>query len=405
MSNITFLFGAGAEQGFGLSGGANFAINLLGVNEKNEKLSIMNEALELYYKERVEKIEWYPNYKPDVWTLDKLAEASLRKDYLENPDRLKGMNTKKSFDDLINEESKMFYSKKKLNRKKCIKQIEKTTSYMGILDGYFHTLISPVYLGPNNFWKVVNCYNRAYLLLINELTEDMDKSVTVDDYYHILKTPNETYHSILTYSKNKSEKDSYYKSIRNYLIETEVDHNIRVITANYTPLCEKIADIAPENIAYVHGKLGWFEIPDKLEVFDINDYDNERINLETDVFFPYIFIQSGIKPIVEEKQLREYSKMLSFLDKTDVLCILGYHINIDDNHLNSLIRSYILRGKEINYFDYKDMKDKSDNEKSEENILRKLKLTPSECKNNFNYISINESNCSEVFESTLKITR
>ena len=45
--------------------------------------------------------------------------------------------------------------------------IDKNSSYMGILDERFYTLIHPRVLGIEKFWTVVHCYWHAYLTLVD----------------------------------------------------------------------------------------------------------------------------------------------------------------------------------------------------------------------------------------------
>ena len=61
-----------------------------------------------------------------------------------------------------------------------------------------------------------------------------------------------------------------------------------------------------------------------------------------ELLFPYIFIQSGIKPIVEEIIINEYSKAISYLKEVDKIIIVGFRLNYDDNHINSLTIIFIV---------------------------------------------------------------
>ncbi|MFI3249401.1 MAG: hypothetical protein R3Y07_00375 [Eubacteriales bacterium] len=407
MSNITFLFGAGAEQDLGLSGGKNFALNLLGIIQddgsyltdrtiKSEKklMNSRNLAIKEYYSKRIKDATWYPNHVADTWSLDQLVQCAIKKSIVEksntrNKTEFQG-ETKYRYHEL-------FHDNGELDITKCHDIIEKNTSYIGLLDGGFHTLICPTILGRDTFWRILNCYNRAYLLIVGQMLFSGVKDISESDYLKILNAPVKTYEDICRVAENRRNTKhlkNYYDIVREYSNTLQTKNNIKVITANYTPFCEKILGITSENIAYVHGKLGWFEIPDKLEVFDVSNYDKKRIDIEKEIFFPYIFIQSGIKPIVEEKQLREYSKMLSFLDETDVLCILGYRINIDDNHLNAMIRSYIVKKKKIVFFDY--------DERGKENVLKSLKINDNDSGKYLEYIQLDKTTHLSTFEKELK---
>ena len=98
--------------------------------------------------------------------------------------------------------------------------------------------------------------------------------------------------------------------------------------------------------AYLHGKLKWFE-----EIFT-KRVDELQNFFEEDLIMPFIFIQSGIKPIVSPMQLREYSKALDAIDNSDYLIILGYGINSDDEHISNIIRERILGNKKVICFIY-----------------------------------------------------
>ena len=94
-----------------------------------------------------------------------------------------------------------------------------------------------------------------------------------------------------------------------------------------------------------------FESPKNLCVYDV-----EQDILNGDTVFPYLFIQSGIKPIIERRQIEEYSKMISFMDDAESIIITGYNLNNDDNHINSIIRSAIMKGKRVVYLAFDDGK-------------------------------------------------
>ena len=161
---------------------------------------------------------------------------------------------------------------------------------------------------------------------------------------------------------------------------------INVVTTNYTPICEITTNINENNIAYVHGKIGLFEAPYSLKVFDV-----EKEELPNEIYFPYLFIQSGVKPVVEYNQIKEYYKMVKFFEEAERLIIVGYKINIDDHHINGLIRN-LFQDKEIVYLDY-DSFDK-------EYICKLLRL-PEKNYKNLKYVSINESNSIKIFEEVL----
>ena len=371
MIKTTVFFGAGAEVCFGISGGKNFAYNVLGLSA-----DVMNEVIRDFYTNKLlkEKSNWYPNYHEKKWDKEKLLEAAIRKRLLAEP---------KSYDNVKDFTKHIEEMKEELsgNEKKAEEIIEKYTSYMGLLDERFHTLIEPKTLGPQKFWSVIACYTRAYLSIVTEILLDKEKeTISKEQYMDILNDPIQTIKSL---RKAIRTRDCY--TIKNYYSILKKYSNTKIVTTNYTPCCEILSNIT--DIAYVHGKLSLFESP-----FEWRVYDAESTFPTDKLLFPYLFIQSGIKPIVEEIQLREYAKMLDFLCNSERTIIVGYRINVDDNHLNGILRKMIIDEKEIVYLDY-------DNDGTKK-VLSRLHLSESESKG-FICLPINKNNALEMFEKEL----
>jgi hypothetical protein len=149
---------------------------------------------------------------------------------------------------------------------------------------------------------------------------------------------------------------------------------------------------------YLAGKLSQFEIPEELRVVDI--CDNEDIS---DKFiFPYMATQAPLKPIVDSVQLREYSNFIEALDNSDIVVIIGYNINDNDNHINALLRDFLMRKStnHIVFCQFVKSGDDFDQENTVNAVKQKLKITSLAAKNQIAVIS----NCGSVSEilSTLK---
>jgi hypothetical protein len=179
----------------------------------------------------------------------------------------------------------------------------------------------------------------------------------VEDYQFLLENPKECIEIMNAFADSVSGKEGYYNTLRGY-------QNVKVITTNYTNLCQRIARIDADNIAYPNGRIGWYESAKQLRVYDLIGKNEMPVGL----VFPYLFIQSGVKPIVEKNQLQEYGKALGFLQSAETLIINGYKLNVDDNHINSLIRSFALEGKQIVFYSH-------NNRVSRDDFLRRIGLT------------------------------
>ncbi len=377
MGKTCILFGAGAEQGLGISGGSAFAKTVLGIDAEP-----MNDAVREYYTNRkkspgLKNSSWYPDYHKYTWDNKKLLEAAVKKKLLEDALRY---STKEKFDAEV---ADMITNMSAEEREEVL---EKYTSYMGLVDEQFHTLISPRPLGRDKFWSVVACYTRAYLLLAGEMLfpeRKGDVLLSKAQYMDILEDPKDAIQKMHDFATAQRDVQSYYSILRDSAIP-----NIKVITSNYTPACKNIADLSDDNIAYVHGRFGLFELPYEFRVFDV-----EEESLSADVYFPYIFIQSGVKPIVEERQIDEFAKMLKFLREADKLIVVGYRINSDDNHINGILRSFLLSEKEIVFLDY-------DSGSTKEMIARRLRIDENDPR--LVHLSITKENCYKVFAERLK---
>lgn len=366
MKKICFLLGAGADSSIGIGTGMDFAKAVLGL----EVFDKYDSAIKDYYKEL--NNDWYPKYKSTKWKANDLFKAAVKKYYLS-----KENNENKTIDELINEGDGKQYSL--LDGK-----YKDYCGYMGIIDEAFHTLIYPRILGPNKFWRVIISYIRAYLFIL-ENCNCLQGETDFEKIHTALATPNKCYKLLEEYAKTINV-DNYYEVLKNY------KNSIRIVTTNYTPFCECIVE-PNEEVAYIHGKLCLFENPRTLEIIDIsNKADGFDMN---DVYFPYISIQSGIKPIIDSTQIKAYKKMLDYYDESDIIAVLGYQFNPDDNHLNSIIREQIIKNnKKLVYFDYND-----NNEISREQLCTKLRIFGEKQNNiSIDIIHINESNCIESFK-------
>lgn len=212
-----------------------------------------------------------------------------------------------SFDEKFNS---LRYEKMNLNAKRI------TNVYYLI----FILMINGVYCIDNNFeWNIKN--------VIKKLKEDYDV---------------------------KSEQESYYSILKNF----KCDYNL--ITTNYTNYIEQIKDDA----IYLHGKLTWFEDTLGLSVYDIkkeeecqrllNIIEKRESNSEKGII-PFILIPSGVKPIICDKQIEQFSRFIKVLKESNILIVVGYRFNSEDNHINSIIINWLKRkDKQLIYLNYED---------------------------------------------------
>lgn len=130
----------------------------------------------------------------------------------------------------------------------------------------------------------------------------------------------------------KSQLDSTNDDITSYY--DDIAHfnrceTLAVGTSNYTNLIKRCNH---NNLFYLNGSLAEFYDPYKNEII------NEGIEYKS-LLVPFIFTQSGTKPLTSIKMCERYYKFYEYCLKADRIIVLGYGFNSDDGHINTLIRS------------------------------------------------------------------
>lgn len=226
----------------------------------------------------------------------------------------------------------------------------------GILDNYFHTIVNPQKFGPNNFAKIFYFYWSCYFSITDCLVlnnQDFFREYLKGDavnYTYILENFRRFLERINSFTKCAVENEkNYYKLIAESVTD---DFSITgVITTNYLNLVRNAFSNITENISYPNGHFDLYEFPEYLEITDLAKsnqiIDNKKI------FFPFIFGQSYVKPVVCSKQIKEFDllseifNLNSTYEEKSILVILGYEINPDDNHINAFIHEYIENGNRL----------------------------------------------------------
>lgn len=405
---ISFFFGAGCEgeNNFEISKGFEYLKSSLFANEYLENFT---DDLSKYFKDDVKKffddkiIYRKENLDPVDSTLKNfvLQKSCVYKDFFDNHEVLICMllsdEELKNITDLYdlenlkhNKQDKDHVSKIKSEFKEIITGVKtlhseinekllkdlfdkneegKITCDMnigmaGILDSYFHTIIDPNKYGSIKFSKIFNYYWACYFTILRDILNFfVNNNQNQFKEYLIYDEEREN-----SKSNDKPKKLNYEKVLRNLhiltqelyndkfdllniapnncyykLIKNELDKNNDkllcncVITTNYYRFCEIVAP----NAIYLNGKLNYFEYPELLDVSDIsiNEVKNDKM------FFPFIFGQSLVKPIINSMQINEFSKLACNLKNTDILVVLGFAINEDDNHINAFLHEYADQGK------------------------------------------------------------
>lgn len=210
----------------------------------------------------------------------------------------------------------------------------------GSLDEKFNSLRYPNKKDANAK-RVINAYWTVFMVMFESLFGEISEL----DFDAVLKKLSDE--KTVAESMLSGQSNCYYNTV------SKVKGNYHIATTNYTAL----VSTAFENRAnYLNGKLSWFEDLYNLTVYDCTqESERDLIVKHPKNIIPFIFIPSGVKPIVCPKQVKEYTDFKSNLESSSILCVIGYRFNSEDNHINSFIADWLRKDKNVLiYFNYKE---------------------------------------------------
>lgn len=393
VKDICFLFGAGAEAAYQLPLGKQFTLETI-LNKRVD----MYEELKVFYENRMVS-NYIQSYRKEYLfkkTSNSFYEMIYRalkqcKEDLPNGNidiETQGFlkfyydshtprnDTKIAFKEnvveiMYNYITKSISANPNRNHYKYKSIFERMTYYRTV-EKDFSSIIDPNGAGLIQFWRFVNYLWSAFFSITLPLLDNselfMNKSYypqyEVNKYQAVLQNLNDVV--TFLYSNeylNSVQQFGYYGKLQKKFSE-RINY---ALTTNYTPFVKNIFN----KTAYLAGELSLFEYPHQLEVKDIT----KSTLTKKSFVFPFLLTQAPVKPIIEPKQIKQYSKMYTALNNSSYLIILGYSVNNNGNHINSYIREFVKRTKTHLIFckyicnmKYK----KEDYRKEIENISRKL---------------------------------
>lgn len=376
MKTTMFLFGAGAEVDFKMPTGNAFAKILLQTKKNNNLKSIYQEnigtsplvtknSVTVYAQTIVEyqnliNEDWLTAYDISKKDLILLAETAYKKDYNNQDwknnrlcwknflDKLKN-NIQKLLDDADTELSATTRPNDPLAT-----FVLDHAKFCESLDSKFNALrFCGSEVLKQKARRVINAYCNIHYKLACNMSHTCNFK-NGEEYLLFLKSQANS-------TQCQHDHTSYYGQI----FDAKKGQPWFFATTNYTPFSEQY--FGKECVTYLNGKMTWFEDYRTLQIFDIVEEDNYHQLLSNDKkirsnLFPFIFIQSGVKPIVASRQIKQYYEFINRLEKSQILVVLGYGFNNDDNHINAIIGEW-LRGdasRKLIFFDWK--KDISDSQ-------------------------------------------
>lgn len=197
--------------------------------------------------------------------------------------------------------------------------------------------------------------------------QTLDYQSLIDSHFRYLYNPKSQWakftkiavflYTVQRYIKDQTkideEKLSNGPGFYHDLINMQKDFDLHAIgTTNYNNF---IADIfeknAVENVSIYHlnGSVKDYYDPYKNRI--IRDLGN--IDPKEKIVVPFIFTQSGVKPLTSITMSQRYVELYEKFKECDSIAIIGYGFNGDDGHINGMFRSLIEEeNKDIHIFHY-----------------------------------------------------
>lgn len=230
-------------------------------------------------------------------------------------------------------------------------------SFYSSIDSDFNYLRLPdTYI--NECCNVIKLYYSAYLSILSKLVGN-------DVIFKLQNEKEDIRSKLLEEYKNGIEKVKERESTY-YSIIKEVDYIDTIVTTNYTTIIDELFE--NQEIYHLHGTMLDFENLYTRKIKKLDEFNKE------DIIFPYILIQSGIKPIINPKQMEIYVNAYKQLDSADYILVLGYSFCNDDEHIINMFRELLKKDNvRLVYLKYVEKNDNRESKKIKKEENGKLK--------------------------------
>lgn len=126
----------------------------------------------------------------------------------------------------------------------------------------------------------------------------------------------------------KSTSQGYYHDIK----ELNKSYSLKCVgTSNYTTFIYNFID--KEKVIHLNGSIDDKYDPYKNTIVEYSDTSSFTV--------PFLFTQSGTKPLTSIKVSQKYNKLYEEFRSSDKIVVIGYGFNVDDGHINGIFRTLI----------------------------------------------------------------
>lgn len=104
-------------------------------------------------------------------------------------------------------------------------------------------------------------------------------------------------------------------------------------TTNYNSFIEEIIE---SDVFYLNGSVNDYYDPYLNKI--VTEFENKE---KRHIIIPFLFTQSGIKPLTSVKMSERYVNLYNRFKEADIICVCGFAFNSDDGHINGMFRELI----------------------------------------------------------------
>lgn len=104
-------------------------------------------------------------------------------------------------------------------------------------------------------------------------------------------------------------------------------------TTNYNSFIEEVTN---EKVYYLNGSVNDYYDPYLNKIVSLEENKNKK-----HILVPFLFTQSGIKPLTSVKMSERYVDLFNKFKDSEIICVCGFGFNSDDGHINGMFRELI----------------------------------------------------------------
>ena len=275
--------------------------------------------------------------------------------------------------------------------------------------------------------------NLIHKLTFNLCSNAIDYQMLVDNYFRYIMSPKTdwakftkmflflraAYDAITskenTLSDEALQKNSYYTDIIDELKKDNAHVEIKALAStNYHDYYGRLVKLINESkikdgtldeaslearfgkVMRLNGGVGEFYNPYKNSLVKrepVNTAAEQALNdnlflYQNQLVTPFFFTQSGIKPMTAIDISCLYTEMYSKFKEADIIVVIGFNFNSDDNHINTIIRDLVENHNKtlVLITVYVDTEVDLNNKKKE--VCKKLRIDPTEAQDRVKVLNV-----------------